>query len=101
MNRNTPKDKSSRSKVLNFHCADVMPNCDWRFSGASEEEILLAIEQHGARRAQPDSAGRRDQEEDAKCNSTATSTEDCGLTGPPPELGCERRAAFCYEIRQG
>lgn len=47
MNRNTPKDKSSRSKVLNFHCADVMPNCDWRFSGASEEEILLAIEQHG------------------------------------------------------
>ena len=47
MNRNTPKGKSSRRKLLNFQCADVMPNCTWQVSGASEEEILLAIEQHG------------------------------------------------------
>ncbi len=46
MNRNTPEGKSTPPQVLNFHCADVMPNCDWQVSG-TEGEIMIAIEQHG------------------------------------------------------
>lgn len=47
MNPNDSAVKYGSGKALSFHCADVMPNCDWQVSGDSEQEIMLTIEQHG------------------------------------------------------
>ncbi len=45
MERNTTASKTDK---LNFKCSDVGPkSCDWQVSGASEQEIMPKIEEHG------------------------------------------------------
>jgi predicted small metal-binding protein len=32
--------------VKEFHCSDVVPNCDFKAQGRSDEEILGQVEDH-------------------------------------------------------